>query len=237
MPVTPRDGPSGKGKPIDILGWLLVAVRRWYVSVPGLLATIGAVALTGAMMQPEYKMSATVLLVPPTAKIPKPVAGRPPEPGNPWLTVGEAGMARAVAVAVSAAQVRERVRLAGGDPDYEISQVDRGAILTVDVAARSSDEAIRTAAAVIGLIDEEVAGRQRPHQPGPGEAIGVEVLDEGGVDASRMSILRTQLIVAGTGLAVSMIAAAAYGTIARRARARAGNTRRPTGRMAVDTTK
>jgi hypothetical protein len=34
-------------------------------------------------------------------------------------------MARAVAVAVSAQQVRERVRLTGGDPNYEVNQVDR----------------------------------------------------------------------------------------------------------------
>lgn len=95
----------------------------------------------------------------------------------------------------------------------------------------------RTAAAVVRLIEEEVAGRQRPYQPRPGEAIGVEVLDEGGVDASRMSILRTQLMIAAAGLAVSIIAAAAYDTIARQTRTRAGYIRPPTGRAAVQTTE
>ena len=51
---------------MDLLDLLKLMFRRWYVTAPVVVLTLGAAFTLGNAIQPEYKTSAAVLLVPPT---------------------------------------------------------------------------------------------------------------------------------------------------------------------------
>ncbi|MEV0727396.1 Wzz/FepE/Etk N-terminal domain-containing protein [Polymorphospora sp. NPDC050346] len=205
---------------MDLFEILLVAVRRWYVSVPAVLVAILTAVAVGFVMQPEYKASATVLLIPPTVnpndRRPTPASATPVE-RNPWLSLGEVGMAQAVQVSLTAPQARQRVEAAGGVPDYEVGHTVRTGLLTIDVAAPTPEQVAVTVDTVTALIAEEVVERQRDYDPGPGEAIGTQLLDSGaGVVTSRFHILRTQLIVGAVGMVLATVFVVSFHAIARR---------------------
>ncbi|MEV0611623.1 Wzz/FepE/Etk N-terminal domain-containing protein [Polymorphospora rubra] len=205
---------------MDLFEILLVAVRRWYVSVPAVLVAILTAVAVGFVMQPEYKASATILLIPPTVN---PNDRRPaaasatPDERNPWLSLGEVGMAQAVQVSVTAPQARQLVEAAGGVSDYEVGHTVRSGLLTIDVAAPTPEQVGLTVDSVTTLISEEVVERQREYDPGPGEAIGTQLLDSGtGVVTSRFHILRTQLIVGAVGLVLATVFVVSFHAVARR---------------------
>ncbi|HEY0700050.1 MAG TPA: Wzz/FepE/Etk N-terminal domain-containing protein, partial [Micromonospora sp.] len=125
---------------MDLLDLLKLMFRRWYVTAPVIVVTLGAALALGSSIQPEYKTSAAILLVPPTTSAAAPTPGTSPQPGNPWLRVGENAMAQAVQISVSAHESRIRVQAAGGNPDYEIGLVNRSSIVTVDVTAESKEQ-------------------------------------------------------------------------------------------------
>ncbi|MBO4205223.1 hypothetical protein [Micromonospora echinofusca] len=211
---------------MDLLDLLRLMFRRWYVTVPVLLGALGAATGLGISIQPEYKTSAAVLLVPPTTAVPAPAPGASPQPGNPWLRVGENAMAQAVQISASSHDFRDRVRAAGGDPDYEVGLVTRSSILTIDVTAGNRAAAAATVAAVTRLISEEVAGRQAEYRPRSGEQITTEVLDPGrNVVPSRSNVLRAQIVVAGVGALLAAALAVLFDAWARR-RSAAGRRRR-----------
>ncbi|MEH1013935.1 hypothetical protein V6U90_12610 [Micromonospora sp. CPCC 206060] len=220
---------------MDLLDLLRLMFRRWYVTVPVLLGALGAATGLGISIQPEYKTSAAVLLVPPTTAVPAPAPGASPQPGNPWLRVGENAMAQAVQISASSHDFRTRVEAAGGDPDYEVGLVTRSSILTIEVTAATRAEAAATVAAVTRLISDEVAGRQAEYRPRAGEQITTEVLDPGrNVVPSRSNVLRAQIVVAGVGALLAAALAVAFDALARR-RSGTGQRRRRDARTTGDT--
>jgi hypothetical protein len=206
---------------MDLLDLLRLMFRRWHVTAPVVVLTLGAALLLGISIQPEFKTSAAVLLVPPTTSPAAPAPNANPQPGNPWLRSGENAMAQAVQISISAHEARAKVEAAGGDPDYEVGLVTRSPILTVDVTASSNGKALATVTAVTKLISDEVAGRQAEYKPKAGEQITTQVLDPGlNIVQSRSNVLRAQIVVVAIGLLLAAAAAVGYDAIVRR-RARA----------------
>ncbi|BCJ66782.1 hypothetical protein [Polymorphospora rubra] len=202
---------------MDLLDLLRLMVRRWYVAAPVVVLTLGAALVVGSSIQPEYKTSAAVLLVPPTTNPPAPAPNASPQPGNPWLKVGEVAMAQAVQISVSAADARQKVQAAGGDPGYEIGLVNRSSIVTVDVTATTHEAALATVIAVTKLISDEVSESQEAYKPKAGEEITTEILDPGTeITPSRSNVLRAQIVVVAIGLLFTAVAAVVYDAIQRR---------------------
>ncbi|WP_422773445.1 hypothetical protein ACN28C_11315 [Plantactinospora sp. WMMC1484] len=211
---------------MDLLDLLKLMFRRWYVSAPIVVVTLGAALAFGVAIQPEYKTEVAILLVPPTTTAaPEPDAA--PRPGNPWLRIGENAMAQAVQISTSAHDARTRIAAAGGDPDYEVGLVNRSSILTVAVTAASEESARKTVEAVTQLIHDDVAGRQAPYQPNPGEQITTEVLDPGlNIVPSRSNVLRAQVVIVAIGMLLAAVAAVVHDALVRRrASARLGRRR------------
>ncbi|MFY1672966.1 hypothetical protein ACN27G_23890 [Plantactinospora sp. WMMB334] len=201
---------------MDLLDLLKLMFRRWYVSAPIVVVTLGAALAFGVAIQPEYKTEVAILLVPPTTTAaPEPDAA--PRPGNPWLRIGENAMAQAVQISTSAHDARTRIAAAGGDPDYEVGLVTRSSILTVAVTAASEESARKTVEAVTQLIHDDVAGRQAPYQPNPGEQITTEVLDPGlNIVPSRSNVLRAQVVIVAIGMLLAAVAAVVHDALVRR---------------------
>lgn len=217
---------------MDLLDLLKLMFRRWYIATPVVLLTLVAALVFGTSVQPEYKTSAAILLVPPTVAASTAEAGADGQPGNPWLRVGESAMAQAVQISVSAYDARSRIAAAGGDPDYEVELVNRSSILTVDVSADSEAEALTTVTAVTKLINDEVVGQQASYPTRPGAQISTKVLDPGlKITPSRSNVLRAQIVVTALGLLVAAGAAVSVDAIARH-RANARLTGRRAGRRA-----
>jgi hypothetical protein len=206
---------------MDLLDLLKLMFRRWYVTAPVVVLTFVAALTLGIAIQPEYKTSAAVLLVPPTTNAAAPAPNASPQPGNPWLRVGENAMAQAVQISISAHEVRTKVEAAGGNPDYVVGLVTRSSILTVDVTTTSNAKALATVTAVTKLISEEVAGMQAEYKPKAGEQISTQVLDSGlNIVQSRSNVLRVQIVVFAIGLLLAATVSVGYDAIVRR-RARA----------------
>jgi|HigsolmetaAR206D_1030411.scaffolds.fasta_scaffold01181_7 hypothetical protein len=202
---------------MDLLDLLKLMFRRWYLSAPIVVGTLGAALAFGLAIQPEYKTEAAVLLVPPTTATAPPAPGATPRPGNPWLRIGENAMAQAVQIAVSSHDARTKVAAAGGDPDYEVGLVNRSSILTIAVTAPTESSARATVVTVTQLIHDEVAGRQAEYRPNPGEQITTQVLDPGlNIVQSRSNVLRAQVVIVVIGLLLAAVAAVGYDAVLRR---------------------
>ncbi|GIG89316.1 hypothetical protein [Plantactinospora endophytica] len=212
---------------MDLLDLLKLMFRRWYVSAPVVVVTLGAALAFGLAIQPEYKTEVAILLVPPTTSAAAPAPNATPRPGNPWLRIGENAMAQAVQISTSAHDARKRIAAAGGDPDYEVGLVTRSSILTVAVTAATEESARKTVEAITQLIHDEVAGQQAQYRPNPGEQITTEVLDPGlNIVQSRSNVLRAQVVIAAIGALLAAVAAVVWDAVARRrASARLGQRR------------
>lgn len=207
---------------MDLLDLLKLMVRRWYVAVPILVVALGGALLVGSSIEPEYKTSAAILLVPPTTQPAAPAPSAAPAPGNPWLQVGEASMAQAIKISVTTREARDKVVTAGGDQAYEVDLVTRSSILTIDVTTTTPERASTTVHAVIELVRAEVAARQAQYKPRPGEEITTQVLDPGdNVQPSRSNVLRAQIVVGAIGLLLAAAGAVGFDAVQhRRAAAR-----------------
>lgn len=202
---------------MDLLDLLKLMVRRWYVTLPVLLAAVTGTVIVGQQIRPEYKTSAAIVLVPPTTAAPEPAAGSSPKPGNPWLQVGNAEMAQAIQIVAMSARVRTAVLAAGGEPGYEVTVQPRSSILTIEVTAATSDRALATVTAVTKLIGNEVAARQAEYKPRPGEQITTAVLDPGlDIDQSRSNVLRAQIVLLVIGLLLAAVCAVVTDAVTRR---------------------
>ncbi|ASW56429.1 hypothetical protein [Plantactinospora sp. KBS50] len=211
---------------MDLLDLLRLMLRRWYVTVPVLLLTLAGAVVVGQRIDPEYKTSAAIVLIPPTTPAPEPERGTAPRPGNPWLAIGGDQMAQAVQISVSARPAQERVVRAGGQAGYKVSVVARTSILSVDVTASSRSRALATVTTVTRLIGEEVAARQAEYRPRAGEQITTKVLDAGlDIGQSRSNVLRAQLVLLVLGLLAAAAGAAVLDAVLRHRSAR--RTRRP----------
>ncbi|GAA4167214.1 hypothetical protein [Gryllotalpicola koreensis] len=78
---------------MNITTVIRATLRRWYVTVPGLLATVFLVIAAHTLVQPTFTRSADLLLIPAEATMPK--------GSNPYLYIG--GLSQAADVLVTAA--------------------------------------------------------------------------------------------------------------------------------------
>jgi hypothetical protein len=196
---------------MDLLDLMRLMVRRWYVAVPIVVfAAIGALVV-GNSTKPEYQAEVSIVLVPPKTEPAEAQEGKAPPPRNPWLQIGTTAMAQAIQIAVSSGEARAAVTAAGGDGGgYEAGVVTRTAIVSVEVATSSEAATRATVKAVSDFVAQEVAARQAPHKPRPGEEITTEILDDGSsVGISKSNVLRAQVVVGVLGF----LMAAAFSVI------------------------
>nr|MDT0658336.1 hypothetical protein [Micromonospora sp. DSM 115978] len=202
---------------MDIFDLVKLMLRRWYATVPVVLATAVAAYAVGSSIQPEYQTTVAVMLVPPTVSAVAPAPGESPQPGNPWLQIGEGAMAQAVQISTSAHDARSRVAAAGGDPNYEVDLVPRSSILTVEIAAATRDQALATVDATTSLINDEVARQQSRYGGAGGAQITTQVLDAGrNISPSRSNVLRVQIVLLFLGVLLAAAAGLCWDAVARR---------------------
>ncbi|WP_324649598.1 hypothetical protein [Georgenia sp. H159] len=150
---------------MDVWRITVATLRRWYIFLPLLALTAGAVYAAGAGVQPEYEVSGSALITPGRTQSPVP---------NPYG--GEQQASSAVAIVLNSTDVRTRVQEEGLVPDYEVSGQSRSTILSVTVRGESSDQAVATAQHVFELAVEELQDRQTNAGMPPSTQYGLDIL-------------------------------------------------------------
>ncbi|WP_193311274.1 hypothetical protein [Georgenia satyanarayanai] len=194
----------------------MATLRRWYIFLPLLALTAGAVQVVGAGVAPEYEVAGTALITPGSAPAPVP---------NPYGGEQQANVA--VAIVLNSAEMRARAQAEGFLPSYEVSGQSRSTIMTVTVRGGDADQAMATAGFVFGLAVEELEARQ--------SAAGIPAAAQYGLDVlaapSLMAVvydgkLQVQAVTGLLGASAALLVAVLFDDIVglfrrRRARRRA----------------
>lgn len=129
---------------IDFLGSLL---RRWYVVLGGLLATMAAVVGVYANVPVTYEATASVVLIPPEESV---AAG-----DNPYLYLG--GLAQALSVVVitmNSAESHEQLVGDHQDKEYSVEQdvTTDGPIVTIRSVTNSEADAVELVQTIVDYV-------------------------------------------------------------------------------------
>lgn len=199
-----------------------IVIKRWYVSVPVLVAALAMAVFMSGRIDPEYSTEASILLV---ALGEGDVEVAPVVPDDPDSTLPALGsanpylnfpsslptVAQATALAVSSDATRAEVAAAGFEPGYEVIVEARSPVLFVQVSSNDSDLAVATMDHVVGLIERDLEARQDAADVPEDERITAELLarsEQGVADQGGRS--RVRLAVAGLGVLLAIGAAVAF---------------------------
>lgn len=134
---------------MDVWRITVATLRRWYIFLPLLALTAGAVFVVGQGVKPEYEVSGTALITP----------GRTPSPvPNPYG--GEQQANAAVAIVLNSTETRAEVQAEGLLPGYSVSNQSRSTIMHVNVRGGDAEQAVATGRHVMELAAAELADRQ-----------------------------------------------------------------------------
>jgi hypothetical protein len=173
--------------------------RRWWLFVPLLLLTVGAVLRVSATTPPVFAAQGAVMLVEPTSVF-VPAPGKPRPVGNAWTETGAVGLALATVISMETESFRASVESSGFDPRFKLDIVSRTAIITIKVASPSPARSVDTVRHLLGRVAADIAGKQQSLAGQPGAMITTEVLDQGGpVVADTTAVRRSQAVTAAGG--------------------------------------
>lgn len=134
---------------MDVFVVVQTVLRRWWVVLPTLALTAGAVALVLMRVEPEYEATASLLLAAPELTQ---VPGEEAAEGAP-------ASAAVIAEIVQGDEVRDRLAQGGASADYLVEVTGDGSILRVVATDASQSRVVPTVEAVLAAIDETVAER------------------------------------------------------------------------------
>ncbi len=184
---------------MDITTLLTICRKRWRLVTPILLLTILVAWFVSTNATPTYEAQASVLVLGPS------VNG-----SNPFGELNNAITSTAVAIQRSASgeATREKLRELGLSTDYEISPTGRGQDPILDISVRASDEktALETIQAVLGMIRDDLASRQKQLAVADENLITTQVLasdSEAEVKSGSATRSAIFILVLGTALAAS----------------------------------
>ncbi|MFS0866264.1 hypothetical protein AB3M83_02885 [Microbacterium sp. 179-B 1A2 NHS] len=179
----------------DALGALR---RRWYILLAGLLIAAGASYAVWNVVPPEYERTATRLLLPGAATLPK--------DANPYLYVG--GLFQVADILVRAISADDITALTDGHPGATVSvsrDVAAGAVMIVSVSASTDGAADEVLEQVLALTEQRLTELQDEQRISPAERIEVVPLTD--ATASVVNQKNRLLYTVGAGLAVVAIGA------------------------------
>lgn len=180
---------------------LSAIIRRWYIIISLLIATVAAAATVGSWVKPEYATSAVISVLPGPTTVQ--ARANVPQVANPYLS--GAYTAGILQYALSSSSVQQDLRAAGLTGVYEIKPVPRSSFIGIGVTANDPQVATATAHGVIDRARRILAKRQSAI-PGLTTRVTIDVLDNGdNVSVSTSGHLQALVAVLGAGCIVSVI--------------------------------
>lgn len=198
-----------------------VLFRRWYISLPLLLLTLGGTGYTATAVKPDFVLTSYVQLIPPASaaeKVPSPNA-----PGNPWNQLGLEALSQAANYATVDQTFLDTLKAGGYSTNFKITVGDPVAGATIEVIGKTRAEAISTTDVVIKRYRDSTQKLQTQYNVRQQDMITVQRLDQGeNLKQPGGKVKRAILAVAGTGLLLMAGVTIAFDAFMRRRR-RPGN--------------
>lgn len=178
--------------------------RRWYVSAPMLLLTVGGATWTVTGVEPDYIATAHVQLVPPATILQNPVNQvKTPttSPRNPWLDLGLGALCAAGAVTVQDQEVIKQLEAAGLSSSFTVTQGNQVPLVSFEVVGQTKAQAQQTVDFLTTTFNRNVVALQDAYGAPKTEKISTRRLDLGNnVSESNSKVKRALVAVAGAGV-------------------------------------
>jgi capsular polysaccharide biosynthesis protein len=191
---------------MDIWRVLSVILRRWYIVIPLLVATVVAAVTIGSWVRPEYKASAIISVVADKVTGQSQAAQQQAvlaQVINPYLSVSYTS--GVLQYALSSSSVQQEMLAAGLTGGYVVKAIPRSSFLGIDVTASDPQLAIATGRGVITQARLILKKRQSSIAP-PTRRVTIDIIDDSDTASTSVSgHLQAQAAVLAVGVIVSVI--------------------------------
>lgn len=182
---------------MDLWDLTKLLLRRWYFALPMLLGSVALMILTAQTVNPDYKATGNLQMIPPPG-LGKPVDPKgPARPHNPWLDLGYQALGNAALLKVTDLPVLEQLERDGFSSSVTITLADRLPLLSIEAIGTSREQATATVRQVIKLLVEDILGEQKRYGVAPIDTITTLTLNDGATVEVVTSKVKRALIVAG----------------------------------------
>lgn len=199
---------------MDLWTIIKVLVRRWYVSLPVLLAAAYATHSVTSEVPSSYRATGSVILFVPNGVR----SGSDLPRNNPYLTFsGSLNItSHALVRVVGSLEQREAFQRRGLRSDYGIQPEDTFPGIRFAVAGKDSVVVVKTAQTLIETIEQRLSALEEESGAPPEERIGVRVLDppRRAVEVPP-AVARLAAVIVGLGMALATALALALEAVSR----------------------
>ncbi len=207
---------------MDLVEIFRAVGRRWYVLFAGLVLTAGACVLIFRVVPVTYDITSSVLLLPPSVQ--EDAQGER-QIVNPFLNLGGLDVAAGVLVkALTDSASEEQIVPEDSTTEYTVEKDAgvSGSVLQITVSAESPEVAVETLNQVLDLAEVRLEELQDQINAAERSQVRLMVVTDNSVaEPNYSTLIRTLIVVAGGGLAVTLLLAVAIDTAVRRRRTRA----------------
>ncbi len=181
-----------------------VLFRRWMITVPMFLLTIGLTVLAFTMLKPDYVSTSYVQLVPPIPQPTKPNQA-PTEQRNPWLGQGLQTLGNAAIVTIQDKSVVDHFKAVGLSGVYTFEMGSSSPMIKIQVTADSRKQAEDTANELITRFNTSVTSLQTAYGVPTVDLITARRLDLGSnIETSDSTVQRGLVAVFGAGMLLTV---------------------------------
>jgi hypothetical protein len=197
--------------------WDLTALifRRWRISLPLLLLSIGATLYIGLTAEPDYTMTSYVQLIPAKALPTDDPASASLR--NPWNQLGLSTLGQASIYATQDQEFLDALKAGGHTENFTLTLTYPDPIVTVEVVGKTRADARETTQLVIDRLQRSAASLQKGSAVRDPDMIATQRLDQGqNLLPSRSKVKRAILAVAAAGLVLTAGGTVGFDALARR---------------------
>lgn len=176
--------------------------RRWYVSLPLLLASVTAVLLAGSTVKPDYRATGHVQLIPARGeREPTDLPSR-----NPWPDLGMEALGHAVVLNVQAERVSRDLVAAGLTENFTVTMEDKTTFFAIESVGRTPQQATATTQRLMEMVKTQVRAQQAQFGVAEGDLITTLALDNGD-QVESITTMRKRFLLVAIGLCLVLTVA------------------------------
>lgn len=191
-------------------------LRRWYIVLAGLIATVGLVYAAFVAVPPTYSASGTVVLLPPAESVPK--------GANPLLQLGGLEQPASLVVAYVSGDVPRKAfsdAFPGDEYDVVIDPLSRGPLIVMTVKSPGQSEVMQALDAALAIIPEGLSSLQNEvGAPVDARMTSTPLVVDTEPTPIWSSTLRAVIAAAAAGLVLTLMSAVAFDRMASQRRLR-----------------
>lgn len=201
---------------MDLWDLTKLLFRRWYLSLPLLLASVTTVLLGGSAVKPDYRAVGHVQLIPPVVE-----SGPGETVRNPWLDLGLQALGHAVTLNVQGERVSRELIAAGLTENFTVTIEDQATFFSIESVGRTPQQATATTQRLMDLVRAQVLTQQTQFGVGRADLVTTLALDSGDeVEAVTTAKKRFLVVAIGVSLLVTVALTVGLDALQRRRRGR-----------------